>query len=135
MKKVKLTQNKYAIVDELDYEELMKYKWRYHNEGYAINGRNTLMHRLILKTPKGLDTDHINHNRLDNRRSNIRVCTRKENLQDMRRFHGGYHKRGNKFRVQIMRNGNRKTYGYYKTESQAKSAVKKIRLGLFNAIA
>ena len=86
MKEIKLTRGKVAIVDGEDYEYLSQFKWHCEN-GYASrtihkNGRKTeeYMHRLIMNTPKDLDTDHINHNRLDNQRNNLRICTSSQNL-------------------------------------------------------
>lgn len=85
MKKIKLTQGKYALVDDLDFRFLNQWKWHYLNIGYAArrdysnNGTYLLMHRVILNTPKGLETDHKNGNKLDNRRLNIRICTKSEN--------------------------------------------------------
>ncbi|MGM0904246.1 MAG: HNH endonuclease [Bacillota bacterium] len=76
----------YALVDEEEYEELSKYRWNANQCGYAIrstrkNGvpSGVLMHRQILGVPAGLVTDHINGNRLDNRRINLRIATRAEN--------------------------------------------------------
>jgi len=40
------------------------------------------MHRVILKTPQGMETDHINQNKLDNRRSNLRACTKSQNMMN-----------------------------------------------------
>ena len=82
MKKIKLTQGKYALVDDEDYEELNKYTWCY-NKGYAFRWRSGVgmyyMHREILGTPKGVYTDHINSNGIDNRRKNLRMCTQQQN--------------------------------------------------------
>lgn len=73
------------FVDDCDYLELNKYAWHL-NEGYAVrNGRvsedkkTIRMHRQIMGEPIEKVIDHINHNRLDNRRENLRVCTGGEN--------------------------------------------------------
>ena len=87
MKKIKLTQNKYALVDDENFEWLDQWKWHYNN-GYAmrrkhIKGRKSgiyiLMHNLINGTPKGLDTDHVDRDRLNNQRSNLRTVTHQQN--------------------------------------------------------
>lgn len=85
MKKIYLSgrkqTGKYTLVENNDYEELSKYKWHY-NGGYAArteNGRVIFMHRIINNTPDNFLTDHINRNRLDNRRCNLRTCTNSQN--------------------------------------------------------
>jgi hypothetical protein len=85
MKEIKLTQGKVAIVDDCDYEYLSQWKWRF-NDGYAeryikANGKlkHSRMHRYILDAPVGMEVDHKNRNRLDNRRENLRACTRSQN--------------------------------------------------------
>ena len=76
MKEIKLTQGKYATVDSLDYGWLSRWVWRLSSHGYAmrrpIGEKIIYMHRLINETPKGMETDHINGNKLDNRRCNLR---------------------------------------------------------------
>ena len=77
---IPLGHGKAAIVDAADYEWLMLWKWRVTDKGYAYrtskrDGKSGAMHRLILDTPRGMVSDHINGNRLDNRRSNLRICT------------------------------------------------------------
>jgi len=99
MKKILLTQGQYAIVDDKDFDRVSKYRWyaRWskdiksyyacrniqvgkHQKGSNRWGqKNLLMHTLIMSTPKGMATDHINHDTLDNRRSNLRICTHGEN--------------------------------------------------------
>ena len=79
MKKIKLTQNKVAIVDSDMFDYLNQFKWRYHNLGYAVTGRGIYMHKIINKTPNGFETDHINRNKLDNRKSNLRSATQGQN--------------------------------------------------------
>ena len=95
MRKIKLTQNKYTLVDDKDFEWLKKIDWRYSINGYAFKSyyigggrKNTkvktiYMHRLINDTPKGIGTDHINRNKLDNRRSNLRTATQAQNLRNL----------------------------------------------------
>jgi hypothetical protein len=87
----------FAKVDDEDYEELMKYSWYasyasriggfYANRGKKIGGRSfsIAMHRQIMSAPEGMDVDHINHDTLDNRRSNLRLCLRGENNGNSRK--------------------------------------------------
>lgn len=82
--KIKLTQNKYCIVDKHEFDSLNKYKW-YYNNGYALrrDGKKSLfLHRYLLKAKKGQIVDHINGNRLDNRLCNLRFVTMKQNNQN-----------------------------------------------------
>lgn len=71
-----LTQNKYTIVDNEDWDELSQWKW-FSCNGYA--GRQIPMHRVVADTPSHLMVDHINGNKLDNRKSNLRNCTSSQN--------------------------------------------------------
>jgi len=86
MKKILLSKNKVALVDDEDYEYLNQWKWSYSGHGYAHRkgykeGKYTTiyMHREILKPPEGKLTDHKNMNGLDNRRKNLRICDKSQN--------------------------------------------------------
>ena len=89
---IPLTRGLYAIIDKCDYEQIHKYKWyakKGRNGWYAARnvttptGRKTvLMHIEILGVIEGYETDHWNHNGLDNRRSNLRHSTKKQNQQN-----------------------------------------------------
>ena len=91
MKKIELTQNQYALVDDEDFDKLNQYKWcAQYSSGvesfYAVRGENQkilLMHRIIMNTPRGMQTDHINHNTLDNRKENLRICTGSQNQMNL----------------------------------------------------
>ena len=108
MKKIKLWKNRYelsdkvALVDDEDYEkvvEAIKYKsgkpgkWYAHRPAaykntnhvkhYAVNGdRRRAIHRVVINAPTGMDIDHINGDPLDNRKENLRICTRGQNSQN-----------------------------------------------------
>lgn len=82
-----LTRGKYTTVDNQDYDWLSQWKWYYNNVGYAYRSatnpkRSICMHKIIHPSEKPLVSDHINGNRLDNRRSNLRTCTRAQNSQN-----------------------------------------------------
>jgi hypothetical protein len=87
MREIKLSQGKVAIVDDADYAELSQHKWYYGCRGYAVrnvildDGKRTsqTMHSEILGETDGLMTDHINGNRTDNRRCNLRLATSSQN--------------------------------------------------------
>lgn len=75
--------NKRAIVDDSDFSELVKYRWSLSGRGYAARATSQegtiYMHRLLLDAPKGKQVDHINGNKLDNRKNNLRLCNNFEN--------------------------------------------------------
>jgi hypothetical protein len=82
---IALTQGQFAIVDACDYERLSRHRWCAvrSGDGYyarrSVPGGTILMHREIMKAPKGMVVDHIDGNRLDNRSCNLRVCTPQQN--------------------------------------------------------
>src|SRR4051812_18715113 len=75
-----------ALVDDDDYEMLMRHKWHRHKLGYAyrivwrgrVYVKAIYMHREIFGNPSG-EVDHINRRKLDNRRSNLRITSRSMN--------------------------------------------------------
>jgi hypothetical protein len=88
-KSIPLTQGKFALVDDEDFEEINKHKWYYvkRGGGYAarkVCGVNFYMHRFILNTPNGMETDHVNGDSLNNTRCNLRICTHSQNLKNQR---------------------------------------------------
>ena len=138
MKCIKLTQDKYAIVDDDDYEILKKHKWCY-SMGYAmrgdyigdyVNGKNILMHREIMKTPKGFDTDHIDGDKLNNRKENLRIVTRSQNIMNSKKKSGlsskykgvSFYKKTSKWTAQICPKEGRIHLGTFLTEEKAARA-------------
>lgn len=81
MSLILLSQGKYALVDDEDFDFLSQWKWTY-DRGYARRNdkkKKIYLHRLINKTPLGFQTDHINQNKLDNRKCNLRNANHKIN--------------------------------------------------------
>lgn len=116
MKEITLTRGKVALVEDEDFERFNQFKW-YFGLNYAVrnsslkNGKRKkiFMHREILGEPSGLEVDHINGDRLDNRRGNLRACSHAQNQKNMTRprnntsgFKGvSFRKDTNKWQVRI----------------------------------
>jgi HNH endonuclease/AP2 domain len=87
---IPLTQGKTAIVDEKDFDWLSQWFWcaseRQHTGLFvALNKDLGLMHRFILGCSSENEVDHRNHNPLDNRRSNLRKCSRLQNASNVQK--------------------------------------------------
>ncbi len=133
---ITLTNGETTLVDDADYEWLNCVSWSckvMHGRKYAgrkVDGRPFLMHNAICPVQKGMHTDHINGNSLDNRRANLRTCTPAQNLQNcvLRKdnttgFKGvNYHKASKAFRGQITAHKKRRYLGYFKTAEEAARA-------------
>lgn len=115
----------YALLDKDDYEKLKDYTWSL-SKRYANNWKIGYMHRYLLNAPKNshVTVDHINNNKLDNRRENLQLATKSEQSQNQTRrtkssesqFLGvSWDKRWKKWRT--MSGG--KTIGYWEKELHA----------------
>ena len=85
MKEIILKGGKSALIDDLDVDSILPFRWVYRQGGYAstrINGRAVHLHRFILNAPEDKEVDHKNGNGLDNRRLNLRLCSHAENMQN-----------------------------------------------------
>jgi hypothetical protein len=91
MKKIQLSHMRFALVDDEDYDMLREFQWSYTKGGYVLRSpdkyEDSLMHRFIMRyhghNIDGLVIDHIDGYRLDNRKSNLRVVTKKINGRNM----------------------------------------------------
>ena len=117
-------EGKFAEVDDDDFERLNKYKWYYGPGGYAYAYKVGYMHRNIIEIPEGLQIDHINRDKLDNRRSNLRVCTSSENNLNRSFKRYSWDKSAKRWKVYLRRDGKivRKSY---MTEEEARSVARK----------
>lgn len=144
---IPLTQGRSAIVDAADYEWLNQWKWyaKYasctksfyaaRNFRNAEGKRGTLrMHRVILglSVTDKTDGDHINRDTLDNRRSNLRIATRAQNVRNSSKrannksgYKGvSYHKASSKWTAQLCVDGKKMYFGVYATKEEAFNRVK-----------
>jgi HNH endonuclease len=89
-KNIQITRGQIAIVDDEDYEWLNQWKWSASwieaTKSFRVvrtqKGKTIYMHRLIMDAPSEYDVDHINHNSLDNRKTNLRLATTSQNMQN-----------------------------------------------------
>lgn len=127
MKQIPLSQGKFALVDADIYDYLMQWKWTYSG-GYAYrlktvrgNSRKIWMHRECNGTKEGEYTDHIDGNRLNNTRSNLRTCTYAQNNKNAKTrkdnksgYRGVYWEKScNKWRVVISNDGKKLSVGLF----------------------
>lgn len=131
MKKIKLTQGKFALVDDEDFEWLSKWKWHY-THGYAKGGSNgksmVYMHRLILgiTNPKEI-TDHKDRNGLNNQKNNLRIVNRSINGLNRNKYKNntsGYrgvtwHKQRKHWMAQISINKKCQFLGFFNSAKEA----------------
>lgn len=100
--------------------------------GYAVfRDGDTMMrlHRIVMDAPPDMVVDHINHDCLDNRKCNLRICTRKENMRNRRGADRdsktgvlGVRQAGKKYQAQIRIDGLTKHLGTFKTIEEARAA-------------
>jgi len=156
MRKIKLTQGKYALVNNKDFEWLDKWKWYAafcnKKDWHSVRGRTVgkeryivYMHREIvgLKREDARIVDHRDHNGLNNQRYNIRICTPIENVQkrtvkkNNSSKYKGVHwaKHINKWIVRITHNKKRYHLGCFISELRAAKAYDKKAVELFGEFA
>jgi hypothetical protein len=154
MKEIQLTNGGVALVDDEDFDELNKYKWFSHKEKYTTYAWRHIrkgshqygkikMHRQILNSEDNQLVDHINGNGLDNRRSNIRLCTSQQNQMNKVKsencssgFKGvSYHSQNKKWRATINFNRKQISIGCYPSEKEAAIAYNNRAIELFGEFA
>ena len=140
----------YAIVDATDALLVGQWAWHMNDSGYAarfcpIAKRSLRMHRILLGLNIGDESqgDHINRNRLDNRRCNLRIVTRGGNAQNVPSRHGStsshrgvyWDKSRHKWQACVRIDGKKVTLGRFSDEAQAARIARDARLCLYpNAV-
>jgi hypothetical protein len=139
MKTIPLSKGKFAIVDDEDFKWLNQWNWQLSWNGYAIRQQHirlgvnkyshkcVRMHRLINRTPIGGITDHINRNKLDNRKANLRNANK--SLNSINRDKQPNNKSGtrgvywdkfnDKWRAELKINGVKKSLGRFLDKDDA----------------
>ena len=155
MKMIWLTQGQFTLVDDKDYEKLSKHKWyaiKKNNAFYAVrnivkdNNKRTmlLLHREILNiTDRDIITDHIDHNGLNNKQSNLRKATWSENNANRRptensssKYLGvGFVKKSKKWICQIQKDKKLIYIGTFDNENDAAMAYNKKAIELHGEFA
>lgn len=139
MKNIELTQGKFAIVDDEDFDFLNQWKWaaaKRRNTWYAIrtdcslgkmNSKSILMHRLIMSAGKGKLIDHKDQFGLNNQKINLRESTHSQNSANRKAYKNstskylgvGWNKEKKKWQAQITINYRRIHLGYFNQEEEA----------------
>lgn len=137
MMQIRLQGGQIATVEDVDYGRLSSFRWHIDKDGYAVRTyqvagkqKRELMHRAVSGAPLGLEVDHRNMDRLDNRRENLRVCTSSQNKFNKTKKSNNtsgykgvhyYKSRGN-YQVQLQAEGKRVNVGYFRTAEEAARA-------------
>lgn len=136
MKLLPLTKGKFAIVDDEDFEFVSQWKWQLgyrdcaQRSVFKENGqRHTIyLHREVTKAPDGVEVDHIDSNRLNCQKSNLRFCTHNLNVRNAlkrstvtsSKYKGVcWHKRQKKFNASIRVDGKRYNLGSFTSDKDA----------------
>lgn len=150
MKKILLTQDKVALVDDEDFEYLSQFMWNFSGKYACRNMRvgeerkTVFMHNVILITPIGLFIDHKNQDKLDNRRQNLRICTRSQNQANKKspytesssKYRGvSWQARYSKWLAQIKCNRESICIGFFSGEKEAAFAYNNKAQELFGEFA
>lgn len=143
-KSIPLTQGQFAIVDDEDFESVLRFKWRIAkwkncsyakcivHLGYLSNPRRRIrrcmsLHQFLMRPPQGKEVDHRDRNGLNCQRKNMRICTRSQNMCNCRphrnstsQYKGVYwYKALRKWHSRISVAGEQIHLGYFMSEMDA----------------
>lgn len=151
MKEIQLNRGRVALVDDDDYEKLVKFRWITTSGGYVVTSKsvcnrtvNTLMHRMIMGCSRGdgLIIDHKDKNPLNNQKSNLRLCNKSQNAANANKRESAskyigvtWVKREKIWVAQITKNYQNYYLGRYKNEEDAGLAYNKKAIELHGEFA
>lgn len=139
MEKIPLSRGGYTLVDDENYEFLSQWKWYTGTKGYIqgkIDKIPVLMHRVVTGCKKGELVDHRDGDKRNNQKSNLRICSNRENLRNRgktRANKSGYKgvhwdKKGKKWNAHIMVNYKSIYLGVYSDKKEAARAYNEAAL-------
>jgi len=150
---LRLTNGQFTLVDADMFEFLKTKTWRVHSNGYIATGEYNpetqkakikYLHRLVNQTPEGMHTDHIDGNKRNNTRANLRSCTRTQNMMNQRtqtrnkysKYKGvSWCKQHRCWVAGVKMNRKRTNLGLFKTEVDAAKAYNLKALEFFGSFA
>lgn len=110
-------------LEDVKKTQLLKWVINTGNRGmhYVFNNKGLLLHRYLMNAPSGKDVDHIYGDTMDNRKSQMRICSRSENMSNSKHYinntsgHKGvtWHKKTERWMAYIKVNWKQKTLGYF----------------------
>lgn len=132
---IELTQNKFALIDAVDIHLVAVRMWHASFERdrwYAMGSGGVRMHRLIIQPPTNCEIDHHDGNGLHNRRGNLRICSKTQNMQNTKLrknnatgFKGvSLHRPSGRYMASIKINGRSIYLGLFDTPEQAHEAYR-----------
>lgn len=149
MRRLELTRGKFALVDDADFPSLTEHRWHAFPAGktwYAASScgrKRVYLHRMILGAEPGMEVDHINGDGLDNRRTNLRLCSHRDNLRNQRKQNGTtsrfkgvtWNQHSRRWYAQSKVNGKRIYIGCFKSEEDAARAYDALARSMFGPYA
>lgn len=150
MKKIKLNTGEFTLVDDDDFLIYGNMKWFVNSDGYPKNHsgprktrKSKSLHRLIMKAQKGETVDHINRNKLDNRKCNLRIVPQQKQCfnrslskHNKTGYKGvGFNKRLNKYIAQICKDYKTYHLGVFETKEEAAKVYDENAIKLFGEYA
>jgi hypothetical protein len=140
-----VNSDKITTIDDEDYKEISKHRWVLTPKGYVksstkIKGKQPYIHRFIINPPNDLQIDHIDHDPLNNTRSNLRIATNSQNHANGLKFRGNktsrykgvcWYKNYKKWEAGIMINYKHIKLGYFASEVEAATAYDMAALKYF----
>ena len=119
-----------TLIDLEDVDKVKGYKWCLKNSGHVHN-HDIHLHRLIMDCPDDMVVDHINHNTLDNRKSNLRRWTQRQNMMNKKCTGVSWDNKSKKWRARITYKNKQIHLGMFDNKEEALEARRQAEIDLF----